>query len=1078
MADADLHSLDVLIKHDEILFGNIRFNSIGLVEQVENINNRINMINNAPAPDVYTRPEANEIFDIKADKTETYTKTDTDTLLDAKADKTDTYSKTETDTLLDAKADKSDTYPKTETDTLLDAKADKTELIDSHSQTEDDALLLLKANVAAIVDSYSKTEDDALLLLKVDKSDTYSKTETDTLLDAKADNTELIDLYSKTEDDALLLLKANVADLTNYVDLTSAQTITGQKQFGVISVSNISKLSKNDASILLAGGGDMLVSSLVTQPQLQDVRDIATGKSKAYVFSRQGELNDWMAVQDNVAKLVIGENLYIVDKQVTDYWWDGTDLKVLETELPEMSNVITTLGTATGGGNAITDISIDGNKTFNTTIHSVGIMVQTYDNSSVVCAGGGVRSIADIQSVSYSKSEDNALLLLKADKSTTYTRTEDDALLLLKADKSTIQTKTEDDALLILKADKSTTYTKTEDDALLLLKADKSTTYTKTEDDALLILKADKSTTYTKTEDDALLILKADKSTTYTKIETNNLLNNKADTGVSYTKGEDDALLLLNADKSTTYTKTQDDALLLLKAEKTQLIDSYTKGETNDLLNNKADNGVSYTKGEDDALLVLNADKSTTYTKTQDDALLLLKAEKTQLIDSYTKGETNNLLNNKADNGVSYTKGEDDALLLLNADKSTTYTKTQDDALLLLKADKSTTYTKTQDDALLLLKAEKTQLIDSYTKGETNNLLNNKANQSTTYTKIETDQLVSQIDVGDIDLTDYYNKTKTDELLGQKADTTELSNYMTLGTSWTINANKTFNNACRFVSSIDGMSTVTGSSFVKSGVDETVVLLRAGGTKPLSEFTGTPTDLSNYYTKTQIYSQTEANNKFVRLEGSIQQTTIGRLRYVSPFGETYDETQDPVENTYFIQSEVDAKLTNVVTTNTTQSINGTKTFMSNVSATGFAKTGKDDTSVLLAGGGDMLLSAFGGLELVNINYTSNVVSPISIMSLKCYRYGSLINFYGYIYMGNAARASGASIAVCTLESAGFPKYLFYANDIVFAGSAPYVANFRFGTDGKVTITIKALSGTAGLAGAASAYINVTYPAAN
>ncbi|KAA6368650.1 MAG: hypothetical protein EZS28_035825, partial [Streblomastix strix] len=84
----------------------------------------------------------------------------------------------------------------------------------------------------------------------------------------------------------------------------------------------------------------------------------------------------------------------------------------------------------------------------------------------------------------------------------------------------------------------------------------------------------------------------------------------------------------------------------------------------------------------------------------------------------------------------------------------------------------------------------------------------------------------------------------------------------------------------------------------------------------------------------------------------------------------------------------------------------------------------------------------------------------------------------YIYMGNGAGASGASVAVCTLESAGYPKYLFYADDIVFAGSAPHVANFRFGTDGKVTITIKALSGTAGFAGAASAYINVTYPAAN
>ncbi|KAA6360930.1 MAG: hypothetical protein EZS28_043542, partial [Streblomastix strix] len=331
-----------------------------------------------------------------------------------------------------------------------------------------------------------------------------------------------------------------------------------------------------------------------------------------------------------------------------------------------------------------------------------------------------------------------------------------------------------------------------------------------------------------------------------------------------------------------------------------------------------------------------------------------------------------------------------------------------------------------------------------------------KANQTTTYTKTETDYLISQIEVGDVDL----------------------SGYMTLGTSQTITANKTFNNACRFVSSIDGMATVTGASFVKSGADDTVVLLGAGGTKPISEFAGTPTDLSNQYTKTQTYSKTETDNKYVRLEGSIQQTITGRLKYVSPFGQTYDETQDPVANTYLTMSEVDSKLSNYVNTTNNQEINGTETFNSNVNAAGFAKTGKDDTSVLLAGGGDALLSSLGGLELVNISYTSNVVSPTSIMSLKCYRYGSLINFYGYIYMGNGAGASGASVAVCTLESAGFPKYLFYADDIVFAGSAPHVTNFRFGTDGKVTITIKALSGTAGLAGAASAYINVIYPAAN
>ncbi|KAA6363758.1 MAG: hypothetical protein EZS28_040715, partial [Streblomastix strix] len=308
---------------------------------------------------------------------------------------------------------------------------------------------------------------------------------------------------------------------------------------------------------------------------------------------------------------------------------------------------------------------------------------------------------------------------------------------------------------------------------------------------------------------------------------------------------------------------------------------------------------------------------------------------------------------------------------------------------------------------------------------------------------------------------------------------------MTLGTSQTITANKTLNNSCRFVSSIDGMSTVTGSSFIKSGADNTVVLLGAGGTKPiaefggsvddsnyvkktgqplqvireyirksmqdvdyepseededyitkgevenqyvslggnqqiigtksfydnvtangfvkkdgtnqqlllvngttkpLSEFTGIPTDLSNYYTKTQTYSQTEANNKFVRLEGSVQQTITGRLKYVSPF-DYQDETQDPVANTYLTMSEVDAKLTNVVSTNTTQSITGAKTFNENVNVTGFVKTYKDDTSVLLAGGGDALLSSFGGVTGISPPTPPSTTYPIQLatkrMTLTC-----------------------------------------------------------------------------------------------
>ncbi|KAA6374894.1 MAG: hypothetical protein EZS28_029580 [Streblomastix strix] len=465
MADADVHTLDVLIIHDEVLFGNPRYNVIGLVEQVTHINNQINNINNAPPPDSYTRAQMDLYLDEKADKTDTYSKTETETLLDAKADKTD---------IIDA-------YTKSEDDALLLLKANVSDIVDSYSKTEDDALLLLKADKTDIIDSYTKAQDDALLLLKANVADVYTKSETDDVIEqVKKDVSGIV------ED------KADRSELTNYVDLQSAQTISGAKQFGVISATTISKLTKNDASILLAGGGDMQVSSLVNQPQLQEVRDIASVRSKGYEFNTLAELNSWMAIPDNVANLAIGDNLYIVDSQVTDQWWDGTQLRELETQLSDLTNVVTTLGTTTGNGNAITDLQITGNiitpaknmtfvntdydqnisgtKLFTSTIHSYGINYQGYDNSSVFLAEGGVRSIADIQSNSYSKSEDDALLLAKADKTTTYTKTETDTKLDLKADKTQLidsYTKTEDDALLLLKADKSTTYTKSETDTKL-----------------------------------------------------------------------------------------------------------------------------------------------------------------------------------------------------------------------------------------------------------------------------------------------------------------------------------------------------------------------------------------------------------------------------------------------------------------------------------------------------------------------------------------------------------------------------------------------------------------------------------
>ncbi|KAA6364366.1 MAG: hypothetical protein EZS28_040107, partial [Streblomastix strix] len=183
-----------------------------------------------------------------------------------------------------------------------------------------------------------------------------------------------------------------------------------------------------------------------------------------------------------------------------------------------------------------------------------------------------------------------------------------------------------------------------------------------------------------------------------------------------------------------------------------------------------------------------------------------------------------------------------------------------------------------------------------------------------------------------------------------------------------------------------------------------------------------------------------ANNKFVRLEGSIQQTITGRLKYVSPFGETYDETQDPVANTYLTQSEVDAKLTNVVTTNTTQSITGAKTFNSNVSATGFAKTDKDDTSVLLAGGGDRLLSEFssGGASIedltsqVAINITATGFNYSSLAFIKI---GNLYLYQMQVTPKQEGFAPSMNIKIGTLPS----QYAPTVSELYVPVGGPYGA---------------------------------------
>ena len=71
--------------------------------------------------------------------------------------------------------------------------------------------------------------------------------------------------------------------------------------------------------------------------RITDVEAIARGKSRAKIFDTVDELDEWLSKEENTLLLQKGDNLYIRDKGVPDYWWDGAAKQELEVEKVDLS---------------------------------------------------------------------------------------------------------------------------------------------------------------------------------------------------------------------------------------------------------------------------------------------------------------------------------------------------------------------------------------------------------------------------------------------------------------------------------------------------------------------------------------------------------------------------------------------------------------------------------------------------------------------------------------------------------------------------------------------------------------------
>lgn len=83
-----------------------------------------------------------------------------------------------------------------------------------------------------------------------------------------------------------------------------------------------------------------LASTSYVDTEIAEVVAVASGKTASYVFDTVGDLDSWLAVSTNTAKLKTGDVFLIRAVNVPDYWWDSStkSKQILETTKVDLSS--------------------------------------------------------------------------------------------------------------------------------------------------------------------------------------------------------------------------------------------------------------------------------------------------------------------------------------------------------------------------------------------------------------------------------------------------------------------------------------------------------------------------------------------------------------------------------------------------------------------------------------------------------------------------------------------------------------------------------------------------------------------
>ena len=91
-------------------------------------------------------------------------------------------------------------------------------------------------------------------------------------------------------------------------------------------------------------------STAETDEKLATVEAVAKGRSAGYVFDTEADMFEWLSEEENRSELVLGDNFYIRDTSVPDYWWDATSgqARVLETQKVDLTEYAKTSSVSEG----------------------------------------------------------------------------------------------------------------------------------------------------------------------------------------------------------------------------------------------------------------------------------------------------------------------------------------------------------------------------------------------------------------------------------------------------------------------------------------------------------------------------------------------------------------------------------------------------------------------------------------------------------------------------------------------------------------------------------------------------------